>query len=177
MKFSKEDLQGWNDFKRKCSISRAPSGLKGVSIRGKELLSKVKQRIKNPKLIPMSEEYLGSFGDFILEKDKSLGIDRSSDKKLSKGDYKIDFRLDLHGLTIDEAYNKVKQLFERANRNDYRFLLIITGKGLHSSSKTIKESLIEWFRKPYFSDKIIKYTNASKSDGGDGAVYVLLRRN
>ena len=54
-------------------------------------------------------------------------------------------------------------------------MLIITGKGLHSNSKTIKTSIIEWFKEPYFSDRIIKYTDANIKDGGSGAIYVLLR--
>ena len=67
------------------------------------------------------------------------------------------------------------ELFKHAELNNFKCLLIITGKGLHSKDKTIKTSIIEWFSEPFFANKIIKYTDANKKDGGSGALYVLLR--
>ena len=117
-----------------------------------------------------------SIYNYSIEKGKSVGIDNKSDILLSKGKYKIDYKLDLHGLRLEEAYNKIYKLFELSYINHYRCLLIITGKGLHSTGITIKESLINWFKQPFFSNKIIKYIDATKKDGGTGAVYVLLRK-
>jgi DNA-nicking Smr family endonuclease len=88
----------------------------------------------------------------------------------------IDARLDLHGFTIDEAYNKVVGFIDNCVERELRFLLIITGKGLHSKTATIKESLTVWFQQPYFANRIIKYTDAQAKHGGNGAVYVLLKR-
>ena len=172
---SKEDLDTWNNFKKKCVKTR---GVKYSELtnNGKILLETVKKSLKNECNININNTVLNTTSKFTLEKDKSLGIDWNSDRKLIQGKYEIDYRVDLHGLTIDEAYNKVKLLFDRAELNNYRCLLIITGKGLHSRNQTIKQSIIEWFKEPYFSNKIIKYTDAQKIHGGSGAIYVLIKR-
>lgn len=175
MPFLKDDVKAWSDFKNRC-VKTKNCNLKNISDIGKKLLSNVKQRIKIRNEIEKDfDNFYLDTNDFVLEKDKTLGIDKLSDKKLIQGKYKIDYKLDLHGSTLDVAYNKVKSVFALADKNNFRCLLIITGKGLHSSNKTIRESLEEWFKEPYFANRIIKYVNANKFHGGSGAVYVLLR--
>ena len=172
MSLSKEDLKLLNDFEN--NYKKTLRDKKNIfSEETKNLLKKVKEK---QNILNVSN---GNFKDynFSLKKDTTLGIDKNSDKKLSSGKYKIDYKLDLHGETLDSAYNKVKLLFEKAELNNYRCLLIITGKGLHSQNKTIKSSITEWFMEPYFANRIIKYTDAHIKDGGSGALYVLLRNN
>lgn len=172
MSLSKEDLKLLNDFEN--NYKKTLRDKKNIfSEETKNLLKKVKEK---QNILNFSN---GNFKDynFSLRKDTTLGIDKNSDKKLSSGKYKIDYKLDLHGETLDSAYNKVKLLFEKAELNNYRCLLIITGKGLHSQNKTIKSSITEWFMEPYFANRIIKYTDAHIKDGGSGALYVLLRNN
>lgn len=173
---SKEDLDTWNDFKKKCKKNSYVDYSK-LTNKGKLLLNNIKKSLKNKDRNNQVNNIISDEkSNFILEKDKSLGIDWNTDKKLIQGKYEIDYKVDLHGLTIDEAYNKIKLLFNKAELNNYRCLLIITGKGLHSQNQTIKRSIIEWFKEPYFSNKIIKYTDAQKIHGGSGAIYVLLKR-
>ena len=174
---SKEDLDSWNNFKKKCKKSTKDVNFASLTDNGKTLLSSVKKSLKNRE----KENFKGNLAsdtisDFLLEKDTSLGIDWNSDKKLIQGKYNIDYKIDLHGLTLNEAYNKIRLLFNKAEINNYRCLLIITGKGLHSQNQTIKYSIIEWFKEPYFANKIIKYTDAQKIHGGTGAIYVLLKK-
>lgn len=172
MSLSKEDLKLLNDFEN--NYKKTLKDKKNIfSEETKNLLKKVKEK---QNILNFSN---GNFKDynFSLKKDTTLGIDKNSDKKLSSGKYKIDYKLDLHGETLDSAYNKVKLLFEKAELNNYRCLLIITGKGLHSQNKTIKSSITEWFMEPYFANRIIKYTDTHIKDGGSGALYVLLRNN
>lgn len=173
---SKEDLAAWNDFKKKCRKTSYVD-YSTLTSKGKTLLNNIKKSLKNKEQNnQVNNVILDKKNNFILEKDKSLGIDWNSDKKLIQGKYEIDYKIDLHGLTIDEAYNKIRLLFNKAELNNYRCLLIITGKGLHSQNQTIKQSIIEWFKEPFFSNKIIKYTDAQKIHGGSGAIYVLLKR-
>lgn len=173
-----DDIKLWEDFKNKLEKSKkADNGL--MSETGKKFLKLVKNNIKKCDCGVDNIEVLGNdnANNFVLEKDKSLGIDKNSDKRLNQGKYKIDYKLDLHGATLQEAYNKIKNLFEKAELNNYRCLLIITGKGIHSTNKTIKSSIEDWFKEPYFSNRIIKYTDANVIHGGSGAIYVLLRNN
>ena len=44
------------------------------------------------------------------------------------------FRFDLHGFTLDDANKKVKEILFFCIKNKYKELLLITGKGLHSTS-------------------------------------------
>ena len=58
------------------------------------------------------------------------------DKDLGKKSInrKVRFKFDLHGFTLDEANKKVKEIIISCSNNRYREILLITGKGLHSTS-------------------------------------------
>lgn len=174
MTISQNDIFLWEKFKETCKKIKNTAQHVDIekiakkNIKTKENFKNYKQNIKNTFLS-------SNTGNFLLKKDLTLGIDKNSDKKLKKGEFKIDYKLDLHGFTIDKAYNALVELFKHAELNNFKCLLIITGKGLHSKDKTIKTSIIEWFSEPFFANKIIKYTDANKKDGGSGALYVLLR--
>ena len=113
----------------------------------------------------------------VITKNNTLGIDKKTDKKLVSGNYHIDYKLDLHNLSFDSAYEKLFNLFELSIIYKYRCLLIITGKGIHSkNSETIKSLIQVWLKQPYFSNKIIKYTDATLKHGGSGAIYILLKK-
>ena len=175
MTIKNDDLKLWEDFKNKVKKSKINSNTR-ISDNGKKIIKIVKENIKNREYVSDNVNMIDYSSNFVLEKGKSLGIDGKSDKKLNQGKYKIDYRLDLHGFTLQQSYDKIKNLFEKAKLNNYRCLLIITGKGIHSANKTIKDSITEWFREPYFSNKIIKYMDANIIHGGSGAIYVLLKR-
>ena len=70
------------------------------------------------------EEYIKDPSD-IYDKDQS---------SLSSIQRKVRYKFDLHGFTLDEANNKVKEIIEHCIKNNFRELLLITGKGLHSTS-------------------------------------------
>lgn len=174
MGIEKDDMKLWEDFKTNIEKSKIVDNGR-ISETGKKIIRLVKENIKNRKCDDRSDELFDFDSNFILEKGKTLGIDRLSDKRLSQGKFKIDYRLDLHGSTLQQSYNKIKSLFERADLNNYKCLLIITGKGIHSTDKTIKNSISDWFKEPFFSNRIIKYIDASLTHGGSGAIYVLLK--
>ena len=174
MPISNDDLKEWENFAKECKKAK-DNTFKNISDIGKKLIQTVKNNLKNKtEKINLNCEFEEK-EYFLLEKGSTLGIDKLSDKKLRAGEFKIDYRLDLHGMTLTEAYERLKNLFEFAESRNLRCLLIITGKGLHSKDKTIKTSITDWFAEPYFSNRIIKYVDAHKKHGGSGALYVLLR--
>lgn len=63
------------------------------------------------------------------------------------------YELDLHGLTIEEAYQTVKRFFALHWQNESREITIITGKGLKGTGK-IKNEIMLWLETPVFKDKI-----------------------
>jgi DNA-nicking Smr family endonuclease len=103
------------------------------------------------------------------------GVDRRELRRLKRGDYTIGRRLDLHGLTVDEAVPRVKRFLDNSRHAGHRAVCIVHGRGLHSPRgvavlKTrVRNSLREHRAVAAFAD-------APLADGGVGAVYVLLRK-
>ena len=96
------------------------------------------------------------------------------------------FKFDLHGYTLDEANKKVKEIIISCSKNKYREILLITGKGLHSTSgeDTYVSSDLSKLRYsvPGFissddelKNYIISIEEAEKKDGGDGAILIKLK--
>tara|TARA_B100002052_G_C15572378_1_gene458398 strand:- start:114 stop:536 length:423 start_codon:yes stop_codon:yes gene_type:complete len=95
--------------------------------------------------------------------------------------------LDLHGLSLDEANKVTKNFITKCSEKGYRKLIIITGKGLRSkkyedpyvSDKTsiLKNSIPDYiYNDPDLSTIVDKISKAEQKDGGDGAIYVFLKK-
>ena len=96
------------------------------------------------------------------------------------------YRFDLHGFTLDEANNKIKEIMEHCVKNKFRELLIITGKGLHSTNNEntyisknlgkLKFSVPDFIKtNPELNKMIISINDADKKDGGEGAIIIKLK--
>ena len=95
-------------------------------------------------------------------------------RKLKKGQYNIDAVLDLHGMTVDDARAAVSKFLDECLEHDMHIVLIVHGKGHHSSSPILKNKLNNWLRG---LDFILAFCSANTSHGNRGAVYVLLKKN
>ena len=95
-------------------------------------------------------------------------------------------KLDLHGFSLKDANNLVKNFIEDAHRKNFKKLLIITGKGLRSkvyddpyrSTKmnVLKDSVPQYIKENTdLSKKIKKIAEANQKDGGEGAFYIYLK--
>jgi len=92
------------------------------------------------------------------------------------------YKFDLHGFTLDEANNKVKEIIQYCVKNKFKELLLITGKGLHSTSDgdvfisknlgKLKYSVPEFIKNSEFKEFIISINDAEKKDGGEGAIII-----
>jgi DNA-nicking Smr family endonuclease len=96
------------------------------------------------------------------------------------------FKFDLHGYTLDEANKKVKEIIISCSKNKYSEILLITGKGLHSTSgedtyvsgdlSKLRYSVPEFINSDEeLKNYIISIEEAGKKDGGDGAVLIKLK--
>jgi len=104
-------------------------------------------------------------------------LDRSTEQKIRKGKYPIDGRIDLHGLTQDEAYESLSKFIGSAWQEKKRCLLIITGKGsVSSGGGVLRQKLPLWLEGPIFKSKIIFSCPSHIKHGGLGAVYIFLKR-
>ncbi|MEQ8480765.1 MAG: Smr/MutS family protein [Hoeflea sp.] len=104
-------------------------------------------------------------------------IEKPVVRKLARGRLPIDGKIDLHGLTQSEAHNLLFDFLARAHERGLRHVLVITGKGSsHGSQGVLKRVLPEWLAKPEFRFLISGHENAARGHGGEGALYIRLRR-
>jgi DNA-nicking Smr family endonuclease len=94
--------------------------------------------------------------------------------KLRRGHWVIQAAIDLHGLISDEARLYVATFLSDCKKRGLRCVRIVHGKGLGSRNKepVLKHKLRGWLVQ---RDEVIAYAQARKTDGGSGAVIVLLK--
>ena len=114
-------------------------------------------------------------------------LDRRTDDKLRRGKLPVEARLDLHGMVREAARHALAQFLREAQADGKRCVLIITGKGALGASGdnerdcrpepgVLRRSVPEWLATPPLIDIVIRFYPARAKDGGDGALYVLLKR-
>ncbi len=96
------------------------------------------------------------------------------------------FKFDLHGYTLDQANIKVREIIIDCVRNKYKELLLITGKGIHSTNdkntyvskdfSKLKFSVPEFIKSDDSLNSLItSISEAEKKDGGNGAILIKLK--
>lgn len=97
--------------------------------------------------------------------------------KLSRGRSEIEARLDLHGMTQMRAHRALTGFLHRAHRDGLTFVLVITGKGRSGGeSGVLRRQVPEWLSLPEFRAFVVGFEEASIGHGGEGALYVRIRR-
>ena len=136
----------------------------------------IKKKVPNQEDKRTWEDYIKNPSD-IYDKDQVTSNDIRRKER---------YKFDLHGFTLDEANNKVKEIIENCIKNKYKELLLITGKGIHSTSEDnayiskdlgkLKYSVPEFIKNNSELNKyIISINDAKKKDGGEGAIIIKLR--
>ena len=118
-------------------------------------------------------------------------FDRKKAKKIRSGQIEIEARIDLHGLRQDEAHVMLQAFLVRAQRRGKRWVLVITGKGRIATGRdddapfdmtrnrdrgVLKRNVPRWLEEPELRGLVVSYTTAAAAHGGDGALYVHLRK-
>ena len=96
------------------------------------------------------------------------------------------FKFDLHGFTLDEANKKVKEIIINCFEKKYKEILLITGKGMHSSNEKdtyvskdlgkLKFSVPDFIKTDEELSKLtLSISEADLKDGGEGAIIIRLR--
>ena len=104
-------------------------------------------------------------------------MDKKTGQRFKSGAMQIDARLDLHGCTLDEAFEALKNFIYDQSRKNARCLLVVTGKGGMLGRGVLKAEMPVWMNSGEIRSLILSYTTARPKDGGDGAFYILLKRN
>ncbi len=105
-------------------------------------------------------------------------LDRKVKQKIARGRDSIDARLDLHGHTQAEAHDALLGFLRRIQTRGGRVVLVITGKGGRGEHDrgVLKRAVPLWLALPEFRDLVIGFDSAAISHGGEGALYVRLRK-
>ncbi len=98
----------------------------------------------------------------------------------------IDARLDLHGMSQNQAYDALLEFIPRSYASGKRCVLIVTGKGhqrhgnqslLERTDGVLKQKTPQWLNDAPLFQYILSVQTAKPKHGGEGALYILLRRN
>ena len=103
------------------------------------------------------------------------GIDRSNARRLQRGQMALEDRLDLHGLSKEQAHRQLIAFISRAVQQNLRHVLVITGKG-RDGQGVLRHEVPLWLKDAPLAGYINAISQAQPQDGGAGALYIRLKR-
>jgi DNA-nicking Smr family endonuclease len=109
-----------------------------------------------------------------------VSLGRRERSQLSRGRKEIDARLDLHGLTQVRAHRALFGFLQQAHHEGLTFVLVITGKGklgAESERGVLRRQVPQWLSLPEFRALVVGFEEAHIGHGGEGALYVRIRRS
>lgn len=128
---------------------------------------------------PTADEHFDfRFSDLYVQ-GRAAGVSRETIGKLSRGEFAVRSHVDLHGMALDDAKDAVDQFLAERQRRGERCVLVITGKGKNSRGQiaVLRERIPEWLARGPSARRVLAFVTARPCDGGEGAFYVLLRRD
>ena len=131
----------------------------------------------------ISQEDINTWKNYI--KNPSDITDKDNTQKDIRLNYR--FKYDLHGYTLLEANEKIREIILSCVGKNYKEILLITGKDIHSNTENdvyaskdlskLRYSVPEYIKGNLeLSKYVMSITNASKIDGGDGAIIIKLKK-
>ena len=131
----------------------------------------------------LSQVDIKTWEEYVKNPKDIFDKDNSNKKNLQR---KNRFTFDLHGFSLDDANKKVKELIILCSENKYKEILLITGKGIHSTNENdvysskdlskLKFSVPEFIKSDLeISGLIFSINQAEVKDGGDGALIIKLK--
>lgn len=112
-----------------------------------------------------------------ITEDPMFAIDPHTVERIRRGKVPIQARIDLHGCTQEEALSAVNEFLEESWRLGHRLVLVITGKGTaRDGGGVLRSAVPRWITEGRYRSHLVGIAPAEPRDGGDGAVYVMLRK-
>jgi len=104
-------------------------------------------------------------------------------QRVARGRETIDARIDLHGMTQSEAHAALLRFLHRAQASDATVALVVTGKGAgkfapeaQGGRGVLRQNVPIWLSLPEFRRFVVSFEEAHPSHGGQGALYLRVRR-
>jgi DNA-nicking Smr family endonuclease len=110
-----------------------------------------------------------------LDPQRPIGIDRRSWLRLKRGQVTVEQTIDLHGLTQEQAHERLGRLLAEAQQSGLRCLLVVTGKGL-AHGGVLRHMVPRWLNEGPNRERVLAFAPAQPKHGGAGALYLLIRR-
>jgi DNA-nicking Smr family endonuclease len=116
------------------------------------------------------------------------GLDGARAKRLQRGQLPVEGRIDLHGMTQDKAYRALGPFLARSQEMGKRVVLVVTGKGgsakkddpeapwTEPRTGVLRSLVPQWLAEGQNGARVTAWHPASPKHGGEGALYVVLRR-
>jgi DNA-nicking Smr family endonuclease len=119
------------------------------------------------------------------------GIEKKLARQIVRGRIEVDARIDLHGMRQAEAHGALITFIHRAHRSGARIVLVITGKGAPRADGwaaldqgagwggergVLRRLVPHWLADPALRQLVIGFDQAARAHGGEGALYVRIRR-
>ncbi|WP_340587407.1 Smr/MutS family protein [Erythrobacter alti] len=111
------------------------------------------------------------------------GLDSHWERRLSRASTEPDFSLDLHGHTLDQAYRRLDAGLTQAKAMGARLVLVVTGKSRPVDAAdrgtkrgAIRAKILDWLAAGQHASDIAAIKTAHRRHGGDGALYLILKR-
>lgn len=96
-------------------------------------------------------------------------------RQLRRGAIRIDYELDLHGLTRDEALENLSAFVTGAYNRGQKAVLVITGKGLNSPGEPVLVGAVAGWLRDKGKGMVAEFAPAPRQMGGGGAFVVFLK--
>ena len=112
----------------------------------------------------------------------ATALDRRLKQRIARGTHTIDARLDLHGLSQTQAHDALRRFLRSSQAKGARIVLVITGKGAAARDDrdgergVLKRQVPLWLRQAEFRGAVIGFETAGAAHGGEGALYLRLRK-
>ncbi|RZJ98068.1 MAG: DNA mismatch repair protein MutS [Brevundimonas sp.] len=97
-------------------------------------------------------------------------------RRLSRERDPIEAKIDLHGYGRFQAQDALTAFLMGAQARGYRSVLVVTGQGRRGGTGVIRASVHEWLAAPGLRTVVSGFAPAARHHGGDGALYVTIRR-
>lgn len=133
-----------------------------------------------PRRVHTSDAHLPLSGEAPAPGHRIEGMDGNKQRRFVRGELPIEGRLDLHGLTQERAHRALDRFLASAHGAGLRCVLIVTGRGRgpidEAPTGVLYQMVPRWLNAPDHAHRVLGWHPAQRKDGGEGALYVLLRR-
>lgn len=149
-KLSDKDKKIWNYYS---------SNLNSI----RKIEKKKEFKSKNATIIPK-----------VLKPNINFSLDSKTKKQINNKNLAFDAIVDLHGKTEIQAYGIILDFIKNCYLNNYKNIIIITGKGKNSIGK-LKLKTPSWLKSKELSKFVVGFDTMPSSKGGEGALFVKLK--